>query len=105
MILGIATSRSDVPVRLTDERWYHILESHPEMTSLREAVLDAVENPDYILRGRRGAFAAVVVLGKQAWLHVFYVEKNRRDGFIVSARIERQMDKARIVWRKDNQEK
>lgn len=105
MILGIATSINDVPVRLTDERWYHIVDSHPEMTSLREAVLDAVENPDYILQSRRGAFAAVVLLGNQAWLHVFYVEKSTRDGFIVSARIERQMDKARIVWRKENQEK
>lgn len=64
MILGIATSVNDVPVRLTDERWYHIVDSHPEMTSLREAVLDAVENPDYILQSRRGAFAAVVLLGK-----------------------------------------
>ncbi len=47
--------------------------------------LDAVENPDYILISRRGAFAAVIVLG-------------------LSVRVEQKMDKAKIVWRKENQE-
>jgi hypothetical protein len=44
--------------------------------------------------------AAVVVLGRKAFLHVFYVEKGRRDGFILSAYLEEEMDKAKIVWRK-----
>src|SRR5713226_2992460 len=88
MILGIAVSVNGVPIRLTDERWEHILDSHPELASYRETVLDAVENPDYILASRRGALAAVIVLGRKAFLHVFYVEKSRRDGFIISARIE-----------------
>jgi len=49
MILGIADSVNGVPIRLTDERWEHILDSHPDMASFRETVLDAVEKPDYIL--------------------------------------------------------
>ena len=76
----------------------------PEMASFRETVLDAVENPDYILASRRGALTAVVVLGRRAFLHVFYVEKGRRDGFIISALVEEKMNKAKIVWRKENQE-
>ena len=104
MILSIAISINNVPIRLTDERWDHILGSHPEVASYRETVLDAVENPDYILASRRGAFAAVAVLGRKAFLHVFYVEKSRHDGFILSARVEQEIDKARIVWRKENQE-
>jgi hypothetical protein len=104
MILGIADSVNGVPIRLTDERWEHILDSHPEMASFRETVLDAVENPDYILASRRGALTAVVVLGRRAFLHVFYVEKSRRDGFILSALVEEKMSKAKIVWRKENQE-
>lgn len=55
MILGIADSVNGVPIRLTDERWEHILDSHPEVGSFRETVLDAVENPDYIPASRRGA--------------------------------------------------
>ena len=104
MILGIADSVNGVPIRLTDERWEHILDSHPELASYRKALLDAVENPDYILVSRRGALAAVVVLGRKAFLHVFYIEKCRRDGFILSARVEEKMNKAKIVWRKENQE-
>ena len=104
MILGIAHSVNGVPIRLTDERWEHILDSHPELASFRETILDAVENPDYILTSRRGALAAVVVLGRKAFLHVFYVEKGRHDGFILSAYLEGEMDKRKIVWRKENQE-
>ena len=104
MILGIADSVMEFGFALHDERWEHILDSHPEMASFRETVLDAVENPDYILASRRGALAAVVVLGRKAFLHVFYVEKGRHDGFILSARVDEKMDKAKIVWRKENQE-
>lgn len=104
MILGISHSINGVPIRLTDERWEHILDSHPELASYRETLLDAVENPDYILASRRGALAAVVVLGRKAFLHVFYVEKGRHDGFILSARVTEKMDRAKIVWRKENQQ-
>src|SRR5712691_3501543 len=104
MILGIVDSVNGVPIRLTDERWEHILDSHPEMASYQEIILDALENPDYILTSRRGALAAVMVLGRKAFLHVFYVEKGRRDGFILSAYLEEKMDKGKIVWRKENQE-
>src|SRR2546425_3055596 len=104
MILGVANSVNGVPIRLTDERWDHILDSHPELASYRGTILDAVENPDYILGSRRGALAAVIVLGQKAFLHVFYVEKGRHDGFILSARVEEKMDKAKILWRKENQE-
>jgi hypothetical protein len=105
MILGIAHSVNGVPIRLTDERWEHILDSHPELASFRDTVLEAVENPDYILASRRGALAAVVVLGRKAFLHVFYVEKSRYDGFILSALVEEKMDRAKIVWRKESQER
>lgn len=104
MILGFAHSINGVPIRLTDERWEHILDSHPEVASFRVTVLEAVENPDYILASRRGAFAAVMVLGRGAFLHVFYVEKGRRDGFILSALVREKMDKAKVIWRKENQE-
>jgi len=104
MILGIAESINGVPIRLTEERWEHILDSHPELASYRETILDAVANPDYILASRRGALAAVVVLGRKAFLHVFYVEKSRRDGFIISAWMREKMDKTKIVWRKENRE-
>ena len=104
MILGIVDSVNGVPIRLTDERWEHILDSHHELASFRETLLDAVENPDYILTSRRGALAAVLVLGRKAFLHVFYVEKGRHDGFIISAYVQEKMDKTKVIWRKENRE-
>jgi len=105
VIIGISHSINGVPIRLTEERWEHILYSHPELASFRDTLLDAVENPDYILASRRGALAAVVVLGQKAFLHVFFVEKSRHDGFILSARVQEKMDKAKIIWRKENHER
>jgi hypothetical protein len=104
MILGISYSLNGVPIRLTYERWEHIVDSHPELSSFGETILEAVENPDYILASRRGALTAVVVLGRKAFLHVFYVEKSRLDGFIISAVVQDKMNRAKIVWRKENHE-
>ena len=39
-------------VELTDERWEHIVERHPEIEALDQTVLQAVEAPDRRLPGR-----------------------------------------------------
>ena len=54
MVLEIVYSINDVPVRLTDTQWEHIVDEHPDMSSYYNAMLDAVEQPTYILRGHRG---------------------------------------------------
>ena len=42
-----------VPIRLTEERWGHILDHHAEFSnSDYSLVLEAIENPEYILMGR-----------------------------------------------------
>ncbi len=42
----IVRSRNGVPIRLTEERWRHIVVRHPEMDDLREAVLETLAGPD-----------------------------------------------------------
>ena len=71
MTVGTSLSINGVPIRLTEERWDHIIESHPELSAFCETILDAIEDPDYILRGTHGAYVAVVQIGKNAFLHVF----------------------------------
>lgn len=101
MILGIAYSINHVPIRLTDERWEHILNSHPELShSDMGAILDAVEDPEYILPGYGKTLIAVIVLAKASFLHVVYREVKKDDGFIVTAGIRPRMSKKKIVWRK-----
>src|SRR5882762_7740208 len=102
MILGLAHSINGVPIRLTDERWEHILYRRPEMASFNETLLDAVGDPEYILRGYKGTLIAVVHLGQRSYLNVVYRELSQADGFIITARIEQLLDKSRIIWRRDN---
>jgi len=52
MIPARLYSVDDVPIFLTDERWEHILDGHLELSqSDMDIVLNAVEGPEYILRG------------------------------------------------------
>jgi hypothetical protein len=101
MILGIADSVNGVPIRLTDERWEHILYRKPNIASFMETLLDAVEDPEYILRGYKGTLIAVVHLGKRSYLNVVYRELSQTDGFIITARIESQLHRSKIIWRRD----
>ena len=54
-----AISKSGVPIRLTEERWYHIVENHDDLAGYYDEVLLTVENPDFVMRGHRGALVAV----------------------------------------------
>ena len=101
MVLGIAYSINGVPVRLTEERWEHTLDRHAEFSyNDFDMVLEAVEEPEYILRGYGGTKLAVVVLGRGGYLHVVYRELNVNDGFIITAGIRASMDRKKIIWRR-----
>ena len=53
MILAIVNSINGVPIRLTEERWEHVVDQRPHMASYIELVLAAVEQPTVVLRGQR----------------------------------------------------
>jgi hypothetical protein len=40
-------------VVLTDECWKHVISHHPEMSQFKEFVLETIECPDAIYRGKR----------------------------------------------------
>ncbi|AGK61401.1 hypothetical protein Asulf_01414 [Archaeoglobus sulfaticallidus PM70-1] len=58
-MIGIAVSKNGVPIRLTEERWFHIVENHDELAGLSDEVLLAVEDPDFIVNGWTDEFLAV----------------------------------------------
>ena len=70
MILDTVESINGVPIRLTDERWEHILDGHPFMSAYYEAMLSTIENPAFVLRGHNGSKTAVNNFGRKKWLHV-----------------------------------
>jgi hypothetical protein len=53
--MDVAFSRSSVPIRLTDERWFHIVENHDDLAGYYDEVLETIENPETILQGHRCA--------------------------------------------------
>ncbi len=52
----IVRSKNHVPLRLTIERWDHIMKRHPEMDGEKEKVLDTITDPDLIQQGDFGAY-------------------------------------------------
>lgn len=52
-------SKNGIPIRITDERWTHVVESHDYMAGNLELVMETIEDPDYIVAGRKGEFIAL----------------------------------------------
>ena len=77
-------SKNEVPIRLTDERWTHIVEEHCELAGMRLEVLEAVANPSIILAGGAGELLAVQENLTGRHLVVVYRE-HKNDGFIITA--------------------
>lgn len=95
-----AISTSGVPIRLTDERWLHIVENHDDLAGHYDDVLDTVENPDFIILGYRGALIAVKELASRRFLSVVYRELSRSDGFVITAYITSRVRRRAILWRR-----
>ena len=51
----IVYSQNGVPVRLTEERWRHILHRHIEMGDQRERILETVTEPDIEILFKMGS--------------------------------------------------
>ncbi|HSU49383.1 MAG TPA: hypothetical protein VLJ41_02290 [Segetibacter sp.] len=50
--MDIAISKNTVPIRLTEERWYHISTGHPEVAAYYFEILETIENPQKNLSGK-----------------------------------------------------
>jgi hypothetical protein len=82
-------SINQVPIRLTEERWSHIVEEHSELTAYKEAILNTIAEPIRILAGGTGEMLAVREVDAQKWLVVVYRETDK-DGFIITAFLTRR---------------
>lgn len=83
-MVEVTTSQRDIPIRLTDERWNHILEGHPELVNNKTDVLKTVSNPERIFEGKNEELLGVQEIQPGKWLVVIYKELGD-DGFIVTA--------------------
>ncbi len=96
--MEIAYSVNGVPIRLTYERWFHIIENHDDLASLFHEILETVEKPDIIVRGNKGSLKAVKNLCKKKWLIAVYKELSKSDGFLITAYFLATRPKGEIIW-------
>lgn len=70
--MDVAISVEGVPIRLTHERWFHIVENHDDLAGYYDDVLETIENPDLVLCGYRSSLIAVRGYGRKRYLMVIY---------------------------------
>ncbi len=102
-MIGYAVSKNGVKIRLTEERWFHISESHDYMSGLSDVVLDAVSSSDRILRGKADELLAIKRF-KKKYVVVVYKESGKGDGFIVTAFLTSKIEKVErgreVIWKR-----
>ena len=98
--MEFARSVNGVPIRLTYERWFHIIENHDDLASYFYEVLETVEKPDLIVRGNKGTLKATKHISRKKWLVVVYRELSKADGFVITAYFMAHKPKGCSVWKR-----
>jgi hypothetical protein len=96
--VDVAISVNGVPIRLTAERWSHIVNNHDDMAGYFDDCLQVIESPDLVLAGTRGSFKAVKGYGRNRYLVVIYREVGRHDGFVITAYFVRDFGRRNVLW-------
>ena len=101
----IVYSYNGVPIRLTEERWQHIVRRHPEMDDQHERVLETLVKPDMIQQGDFGELLAIRFYPDtpltSKFLVVAYREVSSEDGFAMTAYLTRRPSARRVtIWKK-----
>lgn len=106
VILATVRSKNGVGIRLTEERWNHIVTSHLEIDSQDfKAIMDIVKKPDFILKGDFGELLAVKKRPRsRSYFVVPYREIGRSDGFVLTAYLtsdSRWLFQREVIWSKE----
>ncbi|MHB8629997.1 MAG: hypothetical protein ACYDBJ_28580 [Aggregatilineales bacterium] len=96
------TAHQGRPIRLTQERWQHILE-HPEMTEQRERIIETLVSPDIIIATEADPdvhtyhrlYPQTLVTRKYL---IVAIKVLADDAFILTAFFSRRLKKGKIIW-------
>lgn len=95
--MHIVLSKNNVPIRITEERWQHIISRHTEMVGAREKLLETISKPDLILEGDDGTILSVRFYDQtkitSKFLIVVHKEVVEIDGFALTAYFANQYTK------------
>jgi hypothetical protein len=71
---NITYSVNNVPIRLIDERWIHIVENHDDIAGYYFDVLETIANPKWIFEGDGDELWAVKLVSERKAILVIYKE-------------------------------
>lgn len=110
-VIAVVMSMNNVPIRLTEERWLHIIEYHRELELFQPEILLAIVDPDELYFSPpqlKPNFAAVKVfirlvkfkLAKNLVVH--YREVSQSNGFILTALImsDKRLKRRFKLWQR-----
>lgn len=100
-MVSTAISRAGVPIRLTNERWAHIVNVHRELSGMRTSVLETISHAQRVLAGSGGALLAIRTVEAGKRLVVVYRERDASDGFVITAFVTRRvgaLDRRKQLW-------
>ena len=112
MVAIVVVSLEGVPIRLTEERWRHILEYHDELARfLDNMIIIAIAEPDGVFESPSGVEKNLVAIkrfkelaryGLADYLAVHYKEVSSEDGFILTVFpiSVRKLQKRYKLWRR-----
>ena len=92
-VVATVVSVNGVSIRLTEERWGHILEYHGELARLLDQILLTIAEPDMVFESPKDIennlvairiFAELAKHGLAEHLAVHYKEVSNEDGFILT---------------------
>lgn len=93
-------SKNGILIRLTEERWKHIVLLHPNLFDKQKEIILTILEPDFILKGKSRELLAVRRASKTRYLVVVYKE-TESDGFIITSfetTDSRWLFKKEILW-------
>jgi hypothetical protein len=96
--MDIVYSVNGVAIRMTAERWKHIVENHNDLAGYHESLLETVEKPDLVLPGYGRTLIALKGIAKALYLGVVYKEVSAQDGFVITAYLTDKIDRRKRVW-------
>ncbi|MHB1681146.1 MAG: PBECR3 domain-containing polyvalent protein [bacterium] len=98
----IIKSKNGVNIRITEERWFHIIENHNDLAGYYDYVPECIETPDFIIKGYNNALIALKNFSGNKFLAVVYKEINENDGFVITAYFTNKvkLEKEEILWKK-----
>lgn len=89
-------------IRLTDERWQHISNNHPEMNDYKMSILQTISEPDAIYYCKYNELIAMKSADNK-YIIVIYKEIIPNNGFIITSFLTNKLNyfkNKKISWKK-----